>query len=280
MIGKNEMHGDDQIVLDLLMKAAKIYASSDVSMSRKEALRKNNSARDVVTNLDISLHKELSMLGQEGEDRIIVSEEGFSNKSNLEVYVADTLLIDPLDGSFNYAKGLNLYCTIVALIRGKKIVQSGVCLPIERQISTWNINSNVTKFTKVIDKASITEGATYYAYPPFQSDNDILLRQKIMNSIDEMSSGLMRWGSSGSGLYYLMTGVLQSFVGHKIRIWDGLAFLPMLASFGIKVAYKIDGTDLLMVASRNEKHFSKLCEEMLKAGHELSNYKVNIELNL
>jgi len=274
------MPSDDQIVLSLLMKSAKIYANTDGVLSRREVLRKNGSVRDVVTALDLTLHDELSKIAQKDSEIIVFSEEGYTNAHNLEDYVSDTLLIDPLDGSSNYAHGLNFYCTILAMIRGKKIVQAGVCLPNESQILSWDIGSSRTKSTKVIDQVMVGEGATYYAYPPVQSESDMLLRQLIMKNIDEMSSGLMRWGSAGCGLYFLMTGALQTFVGHKIRIWDGLAFMPMLESYGIHVAYKIDGTELIMIASTNNEQFKKLCAEFLRGGHELSIYKPNSELKL
>jgi myo-inositol-1(or 4)-monophosphatase len=274
------MFSDNQIVLSLLMKAAKIYANTDGVLSRREVLRKNDSVRDIVTALDLTLHDELSKLAQKNSGIIVFSEEGYTNAHNLENYVSDTLLIDPLDGSSNYAHSLNFYCTIVALIKGKKIVQAGVCLPNESQISTWDLDSARTKSTKFIDQVMVGEGATYYAYPPVQSESDMLLRQRIMKNIDEMSSGLIRWGSAGCGLYFLMIGSLQSFVGHKIRIWDGLAFMPMLESYGIQVAYKIDGTDLIMIASTNNEQFKKLCAEFLRGGHELYIYKPNSELKL
>jgi myo-inositol-1(or 4)-monophosphatase len=42
----------------------------------------------------------------------------------------------------------------------------------------------------------------------------------------------------------------MAFIGHDIRLWDAVAFLPVLASQKIEVRYRIKGLSIILLASK------------------------------
>jgi fructose-1,6-bisphosphatase/inositol monophosphatase family enzyme len=79
-----------------------------------------------------------------------------------------------------------------------------------------------------------------------------------MHQIDEMSSGVYRSGAACVGLYHLLEGRFKAFVGLKIRAWDFLAFMPILASKGIAVGYHLSGETGTIIASGDLSIFNGL----------------------
>ena len=55
----------------------------------------------------------------------------------------------------------------------------------------------------------------------------------------------------------------MAFIGHGIRLWDAIAFLPVLALQGIEVRYQIKGLSITLLASKRAD-FLESAEQVLK----------------
>lgn len=51
----------------------------------------------------------------------------------------------------------------------------------------------------------------------------------------------------------------MAFIGHGIRIWDALAYFPILERFGMFFKYHIGDTGLVLVASSNQDFVDETC---------------------
>jgi fructose-1,6-bisphosphatase/inositol monophosphatase family enzyme len=89
----------------------------------------------------------------------------------------------------------------------------------------------------------------YYAYPPQQDMAARQAREALQDLIDAKSAGMYRYGSACAGLYHLLCGKHMAFIGHGIRLWDAVAFLPLLASQRIEVRYSMRGLSITLLAS-------------------------------
>lgn len=114
-------------VLAILKKAGKIYYNKKFTEVPDNYKYEN----DDVTSNDIEtqkfLVKELSKLI---ENCGFVAEEKLSQNENSE-YV---WIIDPIDGTFNYKNGINVFGTQVALQKNKKTIFSALYLPAFKEI--------------------------------------------------------------------------------------------------------------------------------------------------
>lgn len=213
---------------------------------------KDNEPRDVVTELDLKLH---SISERFVEERLplceFLSEEGGHEKFQVSrLAKAEWLIFDPLDGSSNYAAGLPNYGYMAAHVRLGKVVGSVIVIPEHSQYIVLEndalIYSQPLPLGHEYDKCSV-----YYAYPPKQDSVARKARDKLQDLIDHKSAGLYRYGSACAGLYQLLCDKHMAFIGHGIRLWDAVAFLPVLVSEGIAINYHIQGMTISLVASKD-----------------------------
>ena len=261
------------MIVDLIESAIEVYERcSDVD--RAVLGTKNGVERDVVTKLDLDLHDVLSSTASSLECCVIYSEEGVSF-NGLIPFKDKTVVIDPLDGSHNFQLGNPWYCTIICVIKNYRIVESGVYSPIPKDRVIWD-NSNLHSSFDIKSKCS---GPTYFAYPPDLNRNDMLLRTDLLGIIDDYSTGLYRWGSSGIGLLEFLKGKLQTFVGFKVRIWDAIAFLPVLYLAKCHISYKVlPDNKFVLIASWNSDTFLAMNERITAAYGQINKIDKDMEI--
>lgn len=239
---------NDQVIIALLTRCKELYREHTEALPEVLIL-KGGISRDVVTSLDMKLNDELTRVSHELLDCVVISEEGLSNPLQRKPFEDYTVVIDPLDGSHNYQMGMPWYGTLIAIIKDHRFVDSGFYAPYTDE--TLTLSGTLLQPPHGESEASWS-GPTYFAYPPTLNDVDVFIKTRIHERIDAHTTGLYRWGSAGSGLHYLAQKKLVAFVGYKIRLWDGLAFIPILTAMGCNVGYKIlEHNRLLLLASWN-----------------------------
>ena len=243
------------------MKLLELTASvcCKFSQARNNSMRtvqkvKENQARDVVTTLDESLHRLT-------EDFVkttlpackLMSEEGEAfTDGNVILREGEWLVVDPLDGSNNFALSLPGYGYMATHISKSKIIGSLVVLPEHDLYIIFEENRLIT--SQILPKSvGSPSGSAYYAYPPKLTEAACQARTQLISLIDNYFAGTYRYGSSCVGLYNLVCGKHTAFIGHNIRIWDALAYFPILRMLGIEFRYHISGTSLVLIASFSEE---------------------------
>jgi myo-inositol-1(or 4)-monophosphatase len=76
------------------------------------------SARDVVTEVDYASEKLVldAIRDRYPEDGILAEESGHHRRRNREPFAGRTWVVDPLDGTVNYANGIPYFCVSMALV--------------------------------------------------------------------------------------------------------------------------------------------------------------------
>lgn len=269
-------------LIPLAAQICKAFADADSDHLRTVQKVKNDQVRDVVTELDMNLHNISSVFSS---SQLIgskfLSEEGCNDGMSLVNLITGLwLVVDPLDGSNNYALQLPGYGFMAAVIDEGLVASACVVLPeYDQYIVTEGaaiLVSQPIPAVEVVNNASI-----YYAYPPKQDSVALIARNELQALIDKMSSGMYRYGSACIGLYNLMRGKHQAFIGHQIRIWDALAFLPILRASNIDVYYCLDGLSITLVAGRNAEFLKFSAAVLEKAqGMSLLKYEVHDRLKV
>lgn len=231
---------------------------------------KNNNNRDVVTSLDYSLNDDIKKtICKDYPEALILSEEDNLN-STLNYYKDLTFVIDPLDGSQNFSVGFPFYSSLVAAIKDHKIIASSIVTNFNKQLFIWDKSKGLkTNLSNVIHENT---KPTYLAYSPIKTSLNDEFFYKIIRNIDEYSTGLYRWGSASNGLIELINGRLQTFIAYEVRVWDCIAFLPILIAHEINVAFLVNDFNISMVASRSLEHFKSINNEFKSNNINLLNY--------
>jgi myo-inositol-1(or 4)-monophosphatase len=185
----------------------------------------------------------------------MLAEEG----GKLEGQEAARWIVDPLDGTTNYAHGLPIFCVSIALERSGEVVLGVVHDPMGEE-------------TFVAQRG---RGATLNGDPIRVSDTDELIRALIVTGFPydrvEMpealelfgrlaatTRGMRRLGSAALDLCYVASGRLDGYYERGIWPWDLAAGSVILEEAGGKLTnYRGDDLDLAgreIVASNGRLH--------------------------
>jgi myo-inositol-1(or 4)-monophosphatase len=265
---KTSIFDMENIITKIAFASAKHLESNNAS--NDVILTKNNNSRDVVTSLDYLLNESIKdIIKEDMPDALVLSEED-SIDQNLSYFKDLTFVIDPLDGSQNFSIGFPFYSSVVAAIEDNKIIASAVVSSFNKQLVIWDKN---TGLKSNINNEIFERGLpSYLAYSPIKTSANDNFIFKLITNIDEYSSGIYRWGSASNGLLELLNGRFQTFVAYEIRIWDCLAFLPILLEKEIHVAFAINNFSISLIASSNIEHFNSLKKIYKSSNINLINY--------
>ena len=260
---------------EILATISKIF-SDKVLQSSAVANVKNNVNRDVVTELDIEIHQSVEQVLKSYKIDGLISEEGDSDIKFSDNINNKIILLDPLDGSLNYATGLDFYCSMIAYIDNGIIEYSGMCIPSIKQLVIFNRSNNSLISSK--DMTAITsdlQGPTYLAYGSTEGEADSRIKSELIDNIDKYGNGLIRLGSAGYGVYLAATGRLTGFVGLNIKICDALQLFPIARYMGLKIAYGIHGENLNVIMTSNMDLYNSVNESFKNSGYLLNSFNIN-----
>lgn len=197
-----------------------------------------------------------------------------SEEDCADLNLRNSVLIDPLDGTFNYVTGSPDYCVIASLIENGKIVASGIVAPASSSIIY--LNSKTGQIVEELNNRITTpiRGPIYYAYSPETDDQFEIQRAKVLKLIDDEGVGFVRYGSAGIGLLRCVEGYLEGFVGQNIRIWDALPLLEILKVKGFHTQFKRTGFLCNIIIHKNRNLVLKMSKLL---GSNLKIYKGGIE---
>jgi myo-inositol-1(or 4)-monophosphatase len=174
---------------------------------------------DLVTNVDLECQSRiLELLGQAFPDDEVISEE----KVNAYEAGKNRWIVDPLDGTTNYAHGYPFFCTSIAYEVGGTIVVGAIYNPIMDELffarkgegSFFNGRKMEVSAVKEIRQALLATGFPYdVASNPSNNLNHwaaFMMR----------AQALRRDGSAGLNLSYVAAGRFDGFWEVKLSPWD------------------------------------------------------------
>lgn len=238
-------------LLNLAARVSCALSASNSQQMRTVQKVKDGQVRDVVTELDMTLHKISAQFVADWLPKCrLLSEEGDPESIDMnDLCTGEWLVVDPLDGSSNHALGMPNYGYMAAHLDSGRIDGVVIVLPEHDQYIVLERGQLIYSNPMPIIEAS-NQGTVYYAYPPKQKREARQARGALMELIDSESAGMYRYGSACAGLYNLLCGKHMAFIGHGIRVWDALSYLPLLKYQQISIKYIINTDGITLLASR------------------------------
>jgi len=173
-------------------------------------------------------------------------------------------IVDPLDGTTNFAHGLPIFCVSIALARGQDIVIGVVFDPTRQEMFTackgegarLNDRRIMVSETEELDKSLLATGFPY----------DV--RTSPRNNLDHFSNfavraqAVRRCGSAALDLCYVACGRFDGFWEMKLKPWDLAAGALMVKEAGGRITnfsgaeFELSSPDI--VASNGRIHKAML----------------------
>jgi len=219
-----------QVAVEAAHKAGYILLES---LKNKELQIRHKSLVDLVTEADTASEKLIiEIIKQTFPSHNIISEEyGKEDKGS-----SYTWLIDPLDGTTNYAHGISHFSVSIALQKENDVIVGVVYDPCKNWLFSavkshgayLNNNPITVSDTNELINALLATGF------PYKSRESVL---PMFNELIPRVRGIRRTGSAALDLCYVASGKFDGYWEFMMKPWDIYAGLLILKEAGGKVSY-------------------------------------------
>jgi myo-inositol-1(or 4)-monophosphatase len=224
------------MLINTLKKAAKEAGllmksefASDFKIHNKEGI--NN----LVTEVDHASEKLImDIIRQDFPDHFILSEE----VGEIVMDSAYKWIIDPIDGTVNYANGIPICCVSIGVEHNGEMILGAIYNPFIEEFyfaekgkgSTLNEKAiHVSNKTKVIKSCLVTG----FPYTYLDEPNGPL---EVFSRLIRKGIPVRRLGSAAVDLAWVAAGRFDGFYEHKLNAWDSAAGFLLVEEAGGRVS--------------------------------------------
>ena len=246
--------------LEIAKKIGDIQLSYFGNISSVE--KKSNNI-DLLTSADIESERLIiSKINEQYPNHSIISEETKSNLKDSEF----TWIIDPLDGTTNFAHNLPIFAVSIALKKADKIIMGVVYNPAADKCFYAELNQGAYLNDELIqpssaDKLSDCLLATGF---PYLHDEKYDLSFQIFKDFYDKTRGLRRLGAAALDLCFVAMGRFDGFYEYNLNSWDICAGALIASEAGCKVSdwngeeFPNDGSRILCSNSKIHNSMIKI----------------------
>ena len=197
-------------------REAGLMLKKNIDVSREISYK---GAVDLVTNFDRQAQETIvSFLSNRFPDHDFLAEEDFERNKGVEY----RWIIDPIDGTTNYAHRFPIFSVSIALEWKEKVVLGVVYDPMREELfsaikgSGAHLNGKKIRVSHVdeLDKSLLATGFPYDLRE--SQDNNII----HFNNFLIRAQGIRRGGSAALDLCYIACGRFDGFWELKLKPWD------------------------------------------------------------
>lgn len=232
-------------------------------MDKKLNIGTKSTAIDLITEVDYLSEKIiLGGIKEDYPEHGVLSEEA----GTASLYSDYMWVVDPLDGTTNYAQGLPVFAVSIALKYREETVLGVVYAPFLRQMFTAVKGKGSFLNDREIRVSSKTEFkdaflATGFPYDrAIHPDNNL----KYFCHLKPKVRGIRRLGSAAYDLACVAAGIFDGYWELNLSWWDVAAGALLVEEAGGKVVYLKEKRGVSLVAG-NEKICARILEELKEA---------------
>lgn len=239
------MHAMVNIALRAARKAGEIIERATDNIDHLEVY--NKSTNDFVTEIDQAAEQEiLYHLKKAYPDHAFIAEEsGLTGDKDAEYQ----WLIDPLDGTTNFIRGLPHYAVSLACLRNGIVEHAVVYDPVRQEEFTATRGRGAQRNGRRLrTRSSYNKANALFATGiPFgdKSEEELAAFNQVMNTLATGSAGIRRCGSAALDLAYVAAGRYDAYWEIGIQAWDMAAGILLVQEAGGLISDYQGGTNSL-----------------------------------
>jgi myo-inositol-1(or 4)-monophosphatase len=235
---------------DFLIKTA-LKAGKSLKHNFRQTLikQKKDEYGDIVTNADFEAEKIIidAIKKNYPKYNILSEEAGYFNNNS-----AYTLIVDPLDGTKNFARNIVLFGTTIALAHKNKIIEGIIYDPVHNELFYAKKGKGAflnNKRIKVSNKNTLENFIGGVAN--VRSKTDSAFYNRLKNKFYKQSGGWRILGSAVLDLAWLAAGRMDLFILGGVCPWDVAAGGLLIEEAG-GIITQIDGKKWEPLQERQE----------------------------
>ncbi len=222
--------------LDIAVQAAREAGGVHVKyFSRDKRVRAKTASYDQVTIADTEAEKAaVSLIRKTCPDHNFLCEENKYPRTDSEY----TWVIDPLDGTSNYANGLPFFCASVGLVRKNEVIAGAVYDVSRNELFSAQQGKGAFlngKRISVNSAANLKQALLITGFYYDRGENMIETLEQIKRFHFKQIIGIRRFGAAALDLCYVACGRAAGFWEFKLNPWDYAAGKLILEEAGGKM---------------------------------------------
>lgn len=233
------MKGAVEVAVEAALAAGKIQRER----SQKIGKISSKGKFDLVTEVDFLCEQEvIRIIKKRFPDHEFLAEESGASQGPSST---SKWIIDPLDGTINYAHGFPVYCVSIGLEHEGELIAGVVYNPNMDELFVAEKGKGATMNGDAISVSTIDELqdsllVTGFTPEVVHSDDDNMDR---FSNFMKASQAVRRPGSAAIDICYTAMGRFEGFWELKLNAWDVAAGIVIMQEAGGKVT-KLDGNPL------------------------------------
>jgi myo-inositol-1(or 4)-monophosphatase len=161
--------------------------------------------------------------------------DGFLGEETGGAPATDTWVVDPIDGTANFARGLPHFCISIAFVRDGRIELGAICNPAEKELYLARRGAGATRNGAPIRVAPTREFTAACVELGWSTRVPNARYLEAMAAILVRGGSVRRGGSGALGLAYVADGRSDGYAEVHMNAWDCLAGLLLVREAGGRV---------------------------------------------
>ena len=258
-------------VVNVMVKAARQAGTVILRhMGKLESLSIVEKGRqDYASEVDAAAEKEIIReLRKAHPDAAILAEESGAMGKGRQTFV-----IDPLDGTSNYLRGLPHFCVSIALVENGEPVAGVVFDPLRNELFTASKGGGAVlndKKIRVADRKDLAGALLVTGFPPRERARLAPQLEAIRQLLDT-AEDVRRTGSAALDLAYVACGRADGYFEAGIKPWDIAAGMLLVRESGGRVCdFRGRGEKILdvgQIVAGNQKVCPALQKAIVQSGY-------------
>lgn len=252
-------------VVNVMVKAARAAGSLILRhMGKLDALNVVEKARqDYASEVDAAAEAEIIReLRRAFPDYAILAEEsGAMGKGRY------TFVVDPLDGTSNYLRGLPHFCVSIALVENGEPIHGVVFDPLRNELFTASRGAGALlndRKIRVGERKDLAGSLLITGFPPRERKR-LAPQLEALSKLMAEAEDIRRTGSAALDLAYVACGRADGYFEAGIKPWDIAAGLLLVREAGGRVCDLKGRTDRLLDCGQIVAGNLKLGEQLQKS---------------
>lgn len=215
-----------KLAIEAAKKAGKILAEN-FGKTCKMTLKKTGG---FVTNLDFESEKTIiDMIRKNYPDHLILSEESGKIEGTSEYM----WVVDPLDGTHNYMRGIDIFGISIALLYRGEAILGVIHIPMREEIYFATRGEGAYLNGKKIKVSDRTLESCYMIHDSYLGKNKSIV--ETLKKLSSKSFNLRMFGSTAISLSLLAEGKVDFVIDYHDKPWDFSAGAIIVEEAGGKV---------------------------------------------
>lgn len=132
-------------------------------------------------------------------------------------------IVDPIDGTANFARGIGHFCISIALLAGGRTVVGVIHDPMRDETFAARLGGGATLDGKPMAVSGVTDMGRASIECGWSTREPVARYVEVVSNVMALGGGLYRCGSGALGMAYVAAGRIDGYCELHINAWDVLA---------------------------------------------------------